>query len=98
MRCLFVHFRAIGIGILQHIACKFDYHDLHTETNTESGNIIVATILCSKDFSFNTTLTEARTNDNAVHGRYFFAHIFFGQLLAIDKMRLEFIVIIGSRL
>ena len=98
MRSLFVHFAAVGIGVSQHIARKFDGHALHAEADAECRHVVCAAVFGSDELSFDSSLAEARADDDSVHVFKLFFHVSFSQLLAVDEMDISLVVIVGCSL
>ena len=96
VRRLRVHFRTVGIGVAEHVAGELYDHHLHAEAYTEGRLVVFAAILCGEEFAFRAALSEARANDNAVHGVDFFAYVLARQFLAIDKVCLHFVVVVST--
>ena len=75
--CIRIYFGAVRIGITQHITGKLDGHGLHSHTNTQTRNIFLAGILQCRKFTFHSTLSESRSNNNAIYLLQLFLNIFF---------------------
>ena len=98
VRSLFVHLAAVGIGITQYIAGKFDGHALHTQTDTEGRHVVCTAIFDGDELTFDTALAESRTDDNSVHVFQLFFNVFFCQVLTVDEVDVCLAVVVGSRL
>ena len=96
MRSFLVHLTAVGIGITQYVAGELDHHHLHTQTDTESWDIVRTGVFCGDDLAFDTSLTESRTDHDTRHAFKSLSNVLFGEFLTIYIMRLYLIVIIGS--
>ena len=94
VRRLVVHLRTVSILVAQHVARKLNDHHLHTQTDAEGGNIVRTGVFRGDNLAFDTTLTEARTNQHALHALQFLCDILLCHLLAVDEVDLCFYIII----
>ena len=94
VRSLFIHLAAVGISIAQYIAGKFDGDALHAQTDTECGNIVCTSVLDSYKLTFDTTLSEARADNDTVHVFDLLFHIFISQFLAVDEVDVGLAVVV----
>ena len=89
-----VHFGTVGVGIAQDVACKLNHHHLHAETDAEGGFIVLTAIASGQNFTLCSTLSEARADDDALHGIELFGDVVFVEFLAVDEVRFHFVVIV----
>ena len=94
VRSLFIHLAAVGIGISQYIAGKFDGNALHTQADTECRNIVCTSVFDSYKLTFDTTLSEARADNDTVHVFDLLFHIFICQLLTVDEVDVGLAVVV----
>ena len=95
---LAVQLGGVRIGIAEDVACKLDDHHLHTQADTESGQVVFAAILSGNEFAFGTALSETGANHVAGHAFEHFAHVFARDVLRVDKVAAYFSVIVDTGL
>ena len=94
MRRLVVHFRTVGIFVTQYVAGKLNDHHLHAQTDAERWDIVRTGVFRSNDLAFDATLTEARTNQHALHALQFLCDILLCHFLTVDDVDLRLHIII----
>ena len=98
IRSVRFHFCRIGILQSHYIAGKFDHHALHTQTDTQTRDIVFTGILQCGKFTFNTTLSESRSNQDSVHIFQQFGSIAVIQFFGMEQMQIQLTIIINSGL
>ncbi len=98
MLCLRVNLGAVGIGVAQNGAGKFNSHHLHAQSDTEGGNIVFAAMLCGDNFALNTALTSTWTDNDTIHAFELLSHVFRGEFVALNEVCLHFAVVVCSSL
>ena len=84
----------ISVLVAQHIAGKFNDHDLHTKADAKAGNTVLAGILGGLDHALNAAVAKAAGHDDAVHIRKgFLAGGLIGQILAFYPADLHLTVV-----
>ena len=96
MRGLFVHLPAVCIGKSQYVAGEFDGHALHAQTDAEGGDVVCAPVVGCRQFAFDSSLAESRTDDDAVSIAQLYGDIFVGQLFAVDEFDVGFPIVVSS--
>ena len=93
---LLVHLHAVGILVAQHVAGKLNHHHLHTQTDTECGDIVGAGVFGGDNLTLDTALTESRTNHDASQTLQLLGHIGFGNLLAVHKVHFYLHIVVDT--
>ena len=94
MKRLRIHLRGVGSLKAEHIAGKFDDHTLHTQADTERGDVVLAEVTDGGKFALHAPLSEARSDDDAVHIGQQFGRIRVVDLLRMDEPQVELAVVI----
>ena len=98
VRSLVVHFVAACVGITKKCAGTLDSHNLHTKTDTESYEVVLATILRSSNLTLKTTWADTGTNYITIHTLQGIGGSFGSNLLAVYEVELYLAVTIGTAL
>ena len=98
MLCLVVHLIAVGILVAEQIAGNLNCHNLHTETDTQSNEVILAAIPCCNDLTLETAWADTRADDVTVHPFEHMSHILLGNFLTVDEMGLYLAVVVCTAL
>ena len=96
MGCLLVHLTAIGILVTQHVAGKLYHHHLHTQTDTEGGDVMGAGVFGSNNLALYTTLTEAGANNDTLQALQLLGYILLCNLLAVHKVQLGLHIVVDT--
>ena len=89
-----VHLGGCGIGISEHVACKFHHGHLHTQANSEEGDSVLPGIAHCGDFSGDTPLSEAGSYQNAVHSLEDLVYVSLVDVLRMDAVNI-YLALIG---
>ena len=74
----------IGVLVAQHIAGKFNDHDLHTKADAKAGHMVLAGILGGLDHALDAAVAKAAGHDDAVHVcKSFLAGSLIGQEITV---------------
>ena len=85
----------IGVLVAQHIAGKFNDHDLHTKADAKAGHMVLAGVLGGLDHALDAAVAKAAGHDDAVHVRKsFLAGSLIGQILAFHPADLHLTVVL----
>ena len=78
-----IKFTRVCIGNSTNVSCVFDNGNLHAETNSEIGDIVLSCILCGKNHTLNASAAESAGNDDSVKVFERILIGFLGELLGI---------------
>ena len=85
----------IGVLVAQHIAGKFNDHDLHTKADAKAGHMVLAGVLSGLDHALDAAVAKAAGHDDAVHVcKSFLAGSLIGQILAFHPADLHLTVVL----
>ena len=84
--CVGCHLCAVGIGVAERVAGKFDDHHLHAEADAEGGDVVGAGVLDGGDFAFGASLSETGADDGSCHAAEFFFHVIGGDVFAAHEV------------
>ena len=73
-------------GKARNIARELAHSRLQAQANAQERNVVLAGIASRLDLSFESTLTKAAGNQDAIHGAKRFLHVFSVQLFTINQM------------
>ena len=93
-----LHLGRIGIRHTQNVAGKFNHHTLHTQADTQARHIVFAGIFQGSELSFDTALSESRSNQDTIHVLQLFSRIGFSQFFRMEQMKIQFAVVVDSSL
>ena len=95
---IWFHFCRVGFRQSHYITGKFNHHALHAQTNTQARDIVFTSIFQCSKFSFNTTLSKSRSNQDSVHIFQQFGGITIIQFFRMEQMQIQLTIIINSGL
>ena len=95
MCCLRVEFVTVRSVESYYISCKFHDRKLHTETETEEWNLVLAGIFDRKDLTVNTTVTETTRYENTADVSQKLIYILFIDILGRNPFNVD-IALVGK--
>ena len=94
IRCCRINFLAVSFVQLAHIACKLDNGNLHTETQSQIWNLVLAGVTGRIDFAFDTTRAKAARDNDTVGTLQQSACGFLRNILRVNPFDFKFSIII----
>ena len=98
MRGVRLHLRGIGIRHTQHVTSELNHHALHSQADTQARHIVLTGILQGCELALNTTLTEARSDQNTIHILQLLSYVLVIQLLGMEQVQIQLTMIVNSGL
>ena len=83
MRGLRCQLNAVGIFISKYVAGKFYNSHLHSKADAKVRNLMNSRILCCKDHSFSTTVSESSRNQNSIYRMKGLIQVFLIELFRV---------------
>ena len=91
-------FAGVCFGKAQHVACKFNYRDLHAQADSQIGDVVLPGIFGGDNFALNTPLAESAGNQNTVTVGQIFLGGFVGNQLRLHPFDLDFGIVFVARM
>ncbi len=83
MRGLRCQLNAVGIFISKYVAGKFYNSHLHSKADAKVRDLMNSRILCCKDHSFGTTVSESSRNQNSIYRMKGLIQVFLIELFRV---------------
>ena len=83
MCCFRCQLNTVGIFISKHMAGKFHNSHLHSQADPKVWDLMNSCILCRKDHSFCTTVSESSRNQDSIYRMESLIQIFFIEFFGV---------------